>query len=288
MNELDLRLTPARPDLAAAQLRGVVEAARYVEGTPCRVVHPDAAVRKEPAPDAPLTTQALFGETVTIYEVTEEGWAWGQLEADGYVGWLPAEALAPMGAPATHKVTALRTPVFPGPSIKLPPQALLSLGSRLAVVETRERFSVTAEGGFLFSGHLAPLEAVETDFVAVAARYLGAAYLWGGRSSLGLDCSGLVQMALTACGIACPRDSDMQEKALGAAVAFDGDLSTLRLDTLRRGDLLFWPGHVGIVEDGDTLLHATAFFMSVVREPLGAALARIEASGTPLRSVRRL
>ncbi|WAC28138.1 C40 family peptidase [Ancylobacter sp. SL191] len=283
MTELDPRLTPARPDLAATHLRGLIEAPRYVEGTTYRVVHPAAPVRKEPSPEAPLTTEALFGETVTIYDLTEEGWAWGQLDGDGYVGWLPAEALGPVAAPATHKVAALRTPVFAGPSIKLPPQGLLSLGSRVIVIEARERFSLTAEGGFIFSAHLAPLDVVEGDFVAQAARYLGAAYLWGGRSSLGLDCSGLVQMALTACGIACPRDSDMQEKALGAALAFDGDLATLR-----RGDLLFWPGHVGIVEDGQTLLHATAFFMSVVREPLGAALARIEASGTPLRSVRRL
>ncbi len=283
MNELDLRLTPARPDLAAASLRGIVEAPRYAEGAAYRVVHPAAPVRKEPSPEAPLTTEALFGETATIYELTEEGWAWGQLDADGYVGWLPAEALAPAAAGATHKVAALRTPVFPGPSIKLPPQALLSLGCRVTVTEARERFSVTAEGGFIFTAHLAPLDVVEGDVVAAAARYLGAAYLWGGRSSLGLDCSGLVQMALGACGIACPRDSDMQEKALGAAVPFDSDLTTLR-----RGDLLFWPGHVGMVEDAQTLLHATAFFMSVVREPLAAALARIEAGGTPLRSVRRL
>ncbi|WP_369807089.1 NlpC/P60 family protein [Ancylobacter radicis] len=283
MTDRDPRLTPARPDLAAASLRGLVEAPLYVEGTVYRVVHATAPMRSEPSPEAPLTTEALFGETATIFETTMEGWAWGQLDADGYVGWLPAEALGPVGPAATHKIAALRTPVFPGPSIKLPPSALLSFGSRVNVVETRERFAVTAEGGFLFAGHLVPLEAVETDFVTVAARFLGAAYLWGGRSSLGLDCSGLVQIALTACGIACPRDSDMQEAALGTAVPFDGDLATLR-----RGDLLFWPGHVGMVEDPATLLHATAFSLSVMREPLAPALARIETGGTPLRSVRRL
>ncbi|MDQ0512436.1 C40 family peptidase [Ancylobacter amanitiformis] len=280
---LDPRLTPARPDLAAAHLRGVVDAARFIEGERWRVRAVSAPVRREPSPEAPLTTEALSGETVTVYETTPEGWAWGQLEADLYVGWLPVEALAAPGAPVTHKVAALRTPVFPGPSIKLPPRELLSFGSRVGVVEMRERFAVTQDGGFLFAGHLVPLDAVEEDFVAVAARFLGAAYLWGGRSSLGLDCSGLVQVSLAAAGIAAPRDSDMQERALGAPVAFEGDIAVLE-----RGDLVFWPGHVGIVEDRGTLLHATAAFMSVVREPLAGALARIAAASAPVRSVRRL
>lgn len=279
----DPRLTPARPDLAALHLRGIVEASRFVEGQARRVIATSAPVRKEPSPEASLTTEALFGETVTVYETTGEGWAWGQLDADLYVGWLPAEALGALGLPATHKVGALRTPVFPGPSIKLPPLELLSFGARVTVTETRERFAVTEGGGFIFGNHLAPLDSVEPDFVAVAARFLGAAYLWGGRSSLGLDCSGLVQVALDAAGINAPRDSDMQERTLGAPVAFDGDISVLR-----RGDLIFWPGHVGIVEDGDTLLHATAAYMSVVREPLAAALKRIEAASAPVRSVRRL
>ncbi|MBS7543346.1 C40 family peptidase [Ancylobacter oerskovii] len=283
MTLLDPRLTPARPDLAAAHLRGVVEAARYVEGTPWRVVRERAGVTRTPDSTAPLTTEALFGEAVTLYEATEEGWGWVQLDADGYVGWMALEALAPPGAPATHKVAALRTPVFPGPSIKLPPTALLSFGARLAVTGLRDRFLMTADGGFVFAEHLVPLDRVEADPVAVAARFLGAAYLWGGRSSLGLDCSGLVQAALTACGIACPRDSDMQEAALGHDIGFAGDLSSLR-----RGDLVFWPGHVGLVEDAGTLLHATAHYMSVVREPLGPALARIAAGGTPVRSVKRL
>lgn len=283
MTVLDPRLTPARPDLAAARLRGVVEAPRYVEGTPCRVVRERAGVTRDPDPTAPLTTEALFGETVTLYEATEEGWAWVQLDADGYVGWMALEALAAPAAPATHKVAALRTPVFPGPSIKLPPSALLSFGSRVAIADSRARFLVTEDGGHIFADHLAPLDRVEADPVEVAARFLGAAYLWGGRSSLGLDCSGLVQMALAACGLSCPRDSDMQEAALGVAVPFEGDIAVLR-----RGDLVFWPGHVGMVEDGATLLHATAHYMSVVREPLAAALARIEGAGMPVRSVRRL
>lgn len=279
----DPRLTPARPDLAAAYLEGHVEADHFVEGVQHRVVHPSAPVTREPFSGASLVTEALHGESVTVYESNIEGWSWGQLDADNYVGWLATEALGPIDLHATHKVSALRTPVFPGPSIKLRPTNLYSFGCRLIITGARDRFAITDAGEFVFAGHLVPLSHAEPDFVEVAARFLGAAYLWGGRSSLGLDCSGLVQMALEACRIACPRDSDMQEAGLGVAVRFDGDLATLR-----RGDLIFWPGHVGIVEDGETLLHATAHFMSVVREPLAPALSRIEEMSAPVRTVRRL
>ncbi|MCK0197110.1 C40 family peptidase [Ancylobacter sp. 6x-1] len=283
MTGFDPRLTPARPDLAAASLRDRVEAPRFVEGTVQRVVWPRAALRKEPNPMASLVTEAIYGETATIYEIDGEGWAWGQLDADGYVGFMPAEALVAPGAAVTHKVAAMSTPAFPGPSIKLPPEALLPFGARVSIVREKDRFLVTDSGLHIFADHLAPLDRFEADPVAVAARFLGLPYLWGGRSSQGLDCSGLVQTALNACGVACPRDSDMQEAALGEPVDFDGDISVLR-----RGDLVFWPGHVGMVEDADTLLHATAYFMAVVREPLGAALARIASASAPVRTVKRL
>jgi len=276
---LDPRLTPARPDLASAALKGQVEAARYVEGDLRRVAVPVAPLRRRPASDAPLETQALFGETVRVFEDDPEGWSWVQLEADRYVGYLPTEALAAPGAAPTHKVRALRTFLFPGPDIKLPPREALVLGSKVAVREVRGGFAVTPDG-FLPIVHLAEPAEREGDFVAVAARFLGVPYLWGGRSSLGLDCSGLVQTALAATGVAAPRDSDMQEAALGKALPLDAEP--------RRGDLLFWPGHVGIVEAADTLLHANAFHMAVAREPLAEALARIAAAGLALRSIRRL
>jgi len=275
----DRRLTPARPDLAAAHLRGKVEAARFVAGEVREVVEPQAPLRREPAPDAPLDTEALKGERVAVYETTEEGWAWGQLEGDGYVGWLPANALAAPGPAPTHKVTALRTLAFPGPSIKLPPIETLPLGSRLAIVRIEGRMAVTTRGAFVPANHLAPLTDMEPDFVAVAERFLGAPYLWGGKTSLGLDCSGLVQVALTACGIACPRDSDMQEHALGVAI----DLADLQ-----RGDLVFWKGHVAIARDRATLLHANAFHMAVAIEETEAALARIRASGSEVTGIKRL
>ena len=170
-----------------------------------------------------MATEALKGERVTIYDINAEGWAWGQLVDDGYVGWLPANALALAGVPPTHKVAALRTLVFPSSSIKLPPIESLPLGAQVAVARFADRMAVTTSGAFLPAVHLVPIESYEPDFVAVAERFLGAPYLWGGKTVLGIDCSGLVQVALTACGISCPRDSDMQEAALGAAlIAFTG------------------------------------------------------------------
>ncbi len=215
--------------------------------------------------------------------MNDEGWAWGQLDHDQYVGWLPSGALMADIAAPTHRVSVLRTFLYPGPSIKLPPVAALSLGSRVAVSRLQGDFAITPQGA-VYAPHLAPLDAVEDDFVAVAERFEGVPYLWGGRTSLGLDCSGLAQVALGAAGVAAPRDSDMQEKALGRPIDVGPTLAGLR-----RGDLVFWKGHVGIMRDAETLLHANGHFMLVTSEPLAVAVARIAAKeGGPVTSVRRL
>jgi len=274
----DPRITPARPELAAKHLEGKVTAARFVAGEEREVIDAQAPVRQEPALDAPLVSEALLGERVTVYEFNDEGWAWGQLADDGYVGWLPANALlAPREAP-THKVRALRTLVFPGPSIKLPPVVMPPLGAKLAVTREQDRFAVSPLG-FVPTGHLTPLDHRETDFVAVAERFVGTPYLWGGKTNYGLDCSGLVQVALTACGNPCPRDSDMQERALGTPID---------IHSIRRGDLVFWKGHVAIVRDQATCVHANAFHMAVAIEPIAETIARISASDTDVTSVKRL
>jgi cell wall-associated NlpC family hydrolase len=276
----DPRLTPARPDLAAAYLRGQVEAARFVEGTDFEVFDPAAPVRRLPVPDALLETEALKGERVTIYDQDGEGWGWGQLHSDRYVGWLPMNALRAPDREPTHKVVALRTILFPGRSIKAQPVEGLPLGCRLAITDSDGELARLASGGFVPARHLAPLDAAAPDFVGVAERFIGVPYLWGGKTSLGIDCSGLVQVALTACGVACPRDSDMQ-RAIGTEVA-PGDLSGLR-----RGDLVFWKGHVAVLRDPATLLHANAFHMAVAAEPLREALARISAAGSEVVAIRR-
>jgi cell wall-associated NlpC family hydrolase len=279
MPALDPRLTPARGDLAASHLRGKVTAARFVDGVMQTVVVGQTPVRNGPSHGATMITEALMGERVTIYETDEEGWAWGQLAGDGYVGWLSAAALLAPGPEATHKVTALRTLMFPGPSIKLPPTEALPLGAMIAVAREDQSFAVTASGGHVPKRHLVPLASNETDFVAVAERFLGTPYLWGGKTSLGLDCSGLVQIALTACGMICPRDSDMQEAALGRPA---------QLSELRRGDLVFWKGHVAIARDGASLVHANAHHMAVAIEPVSEAVHRIRTAGSEVTSVKRI
>jgi cell wall-associated NlpC family hydrolase len=275
----DPRLTPARPDLAAAHLKGKVEAAHFVEGVTQEVVVGLAPLRKEPSHQAPLLTEALYGERITIYETDDEGWAWGQLSKDGYVGYIPAAALLAPAAEPTHKVSAPRTFIFPGPSIKLPPLDALPMGATVAVVRDQDAFAVTSSGGYIPNRHVVSLTTNEPDFIAVAERFLNVPYLWGGKSAAGIDCSGLVQVSLQACGITCPRDSDMQEAALGKSVSLAG---------LQGGDLIFWKGHVAFALGRNAILHANAFHMAVAVEPVTEALTRIAAAGSQITSVRRL
>ena len=204
MVALDPRIHPFRPEVAAEYLKGQVEAARFVEGVRHEIVEPIAALRRTPSHEARLDTEALLGERVIVYETTDEGWAWGQLETDGYVGWLSANALGAPGPAPTHKVSVPRTFAFPGPDIKLTPAAALPMGARLAIARQDERFAVTANGWHLSAAHLSPIKARRPDFVAVAEEFRHTPYLWGGKTSLGVDCSGLVQVALQAAGIALP------------------------------------------------------------------------------------
>lgn len=279
MVALDPRLNAFRADLAAAHLRGQVKAPQFVEGTRHEVIDAIADLRRAPSHEAPLDTQALKGERVTVYETSEEGWAWGQLESDGYVGYLSANALAAVGPAPTHRVVVPRTFGFPGPDIKLPPMTALPMGAALTVVRQDARFAVNASGWHFPLGHVAPLARKQPDFVGVAEMFLATPYLWGGKASLGIDCSGLVQISLQAAGVSCPRDSDMQERALGTPSS---------LSQLRRGDLVFWKGHVAIARDGDTLIHANAHHMMVAVEPVAAAVARIAVAGSEVTVVKRL
>jgi hypothetical protein len=278
----DPRLTPARPDLAANYLEGKVKASRFVPGEEFEIVESIAPLRREPSADAELATQVLKGERVTIYDRNSEGWAWGQLNSDGYVGWLPDRMLARPGPAPTAKVAALLTFAFPGPSIKLPPIDTLPFAAKLSIARKHGAFSVTSDGHYLPHQNLAALDAREYDFVAVAERFVGAPYLWGGRTALGIDCSGLVQIALSAAGVGCPRDSDMQEQALGRA------LSESEWEQLQRGDLVFWQGHVAIVRDAQTIVHANAHHMATAVDNTRDAIARIKAAGSEVSSIRRL
>ena len=279
----DPRLTPARPDLAAASLRGQVEAERFVEGVPRTVLAPVADLRRHPRADASLDTQALCGAALTLFD-EREGWSWVQLAADGYVGYVPSDAIGAAGPAPTHRVTANRTFVYPAADMKTAVLAALPLGGAVAVAGSEGAYARLADGGFVTAAHLAPLSSVAEDFVAVAERLLHVPYLWGGRSPLGIDCSGLVQLSLACSGQAVPRDTPRQEEAIGRPIAMAEDLAGLR-----RGDLVFWSGHVGIMWDATTLLHANAHHMAVASEPLRQAVERIlSGSRSPITSLRRI
>jgi hypothetical protein len=279
----DRRITPFRTDLAAERLRGQVEAERFATGTVMRVIAPSAPLRRHPSRDAALDTEALMGELVTVYD-EHEGWAWGQLHGDGYVGYLPSEALGGPEPEPTHRVDSVRTFVFPGPNLKLPPTDFLSLNARLAVAEMQGDYARLSTGGFVYAPHLTDLSAKAPDFVSVAERFLHTPYLWGGKTSLGLDCSGLTQTALAAAGIEAPRDSDMQEDQLGTPVEVRPDLGGLQ-----RGDLVFWKGHVGVMLDATRLLHANGYFMMTLIEPLAVAEERIRLNSYgPITTIKRL
>lgn len=266
----DKRVTPARPDLAAASLKGCVTAERYVEGTERQCLVPTAALTFEPAADARQQSQLVLGERFTVYE-ERDGWAWGQAAHDGYVGYVPAAAL---GAPVepTHVVTAPRSHLYPGPDLKLRAGPALSMGARVRVLETAKGFCRLETGGWLYGRHLAPVGSFEPDYVRTGLRLLGVPYLWGGRSAEGLDCSGFVQLVLARAGLPCPRDSDQQREALGAPLEPKDDWSRVR-----HGDFVFFPGHVGIFVDGWKFLHANAFHMAVTLDDFSDVLERSHA-----------
>ena len=273
----DPRILLARPDLADIGLEGLIRAERFAAPKATRCARPSAAILKAPEAASERQDELLFGEGFQVLDV-EDGWAWGQARRDGYVGFVRAEALAPAGEDPTHRVQALRTAGFARPDLRSEVLHLLSMNSLVRASGVQNGYVDTGDSGWIFAAHLQPIGVFETDCVAVAERYLGAPYLWGGRSSLGVDCSGLVQAGMQAAGRACPRDTDQQCAAFGPGPDRSG---------LVRGDLAFWKGHVGIMLDRERLLHANGHHMATVIEPLDEALARIEQAGVPFVGYRR-
>ncbi|NUB44671.1 C40 family peptidase [Fertoebacter nigrum] len=270
---MDSRLTPATARVAHESLRGRVEAARYTPGEVAEVVVPLADLLA--APDGARDRQVLLGDGFTVID-REHGFAFGQAAKDGYCGWLRETVLGPPVGP-THWVAAPASHIYRAPRVQAQETASLSLGARVRVTGTSGAFAETPLG-FVPSAHLRPIGDWFTDPVDVAHQFLGSPYLWGGNSRAGLDCSGLVQAALLACGWPCPADSDLQ-LALGQPVDQTG---------LMRGDLIFWKGHVAMIVDGEMMIHATAHGMTTRLEPTARAIARIAAQGGgPVTACRR-
>lgn len=267
----DRRLTPARPDLAARHLAGAVEAARFADAVPHRVVAPTAPLRPLADAAAAWDTELLHGEDFAVYDVAD-GWAWGQAALDGYVGYLPAVTLGPVDGPVPdHRVRTHWANLYARPALKSPTAGALPFGARVAVAETEGGFARIAPDRWLAVQQVAPLTEAEADWIAIAERFVGTPYLWGGRSPAGLDCSALVQLSRQAAGHACPRDSDMQEAGAGRTLPDTG--------TLRRGDLVFWRGHVAVMLDSERIVHANGHHMATIVEPLAGAVARIATAG---------
>jgi len=277
---LDPRLNAYRPDLARASLAGKAIAERYVKGSLRRVGVATLGMYGRPRGEGPMVSEALRGEDFLILDVAGH-WVWGQLVRDDYVGYVLASHLEPIETAPTHRVSVPSSLIFSAPDLKSAVMGPLWLNSPVSVAGIKGAWSALAGGGFVFTRHLAGLDEHAPDFVAVAEQFLNVPYLWGGRTFRGLDCSGLVQTAMQAAGRACPRDSDMMEASLGTALPADD------LKALRRGDLVFWKRHIGIMVDEKRLLHANAHHLRVVIEPLAEAVARIAAAGSPVTSIRR-
>jgi cell wall-associated NlpC family hydrolase len=276
--EYDPRLTAARPDLAASHLKGKIAAAAYAEGRTLQVSRGVIGLYASPAEHAGQQTQLLLGENFTVYE-EKDGWVWGQAESDGYVGYAWAENFA-TPQPATHRVIALGTPLLFAPDVKQGTREILPLNAKLSVAATGERFARLSNGFYISAAHLRPLDFAVSDWVSVAERFLEAPYVWGGKTFAGIDCSGLVQTSLEAGGIRAPRDTDMMEAGIGEPLPLDAPL--------RRGDLIFWKGHVGIMLDAERLIHANGFWMQVSIEPLKLVDQRTrDRESLPIRTIKR-
>lgn len=249
-----------------------------------RLIAPYAPLLSHPEPRAAQQTELVFGQEFDVHAETGS-WTLGRARSlvvggsrPGYVGWVETKTLGDVPLEPTHRVNVITAPVFCRADLKSHIVMSVPLGANIHAMSETEDYVQIGAGAYLSQRHVRQLSQPETCWVTVARRYLGQPYVWGGNGARGVDCSGLVQMSLAACGIDAPRDADLQENSLGHGVGLPGQV----------GDLLFWSGHVGILATKTRLLHANATHMAVVEEPLGPALKRMKRAGIALRAVKRL
>lgn len=264
VSTLDPRLNAYRPDLADIRLTGKVESQNFVEGNVATIIEPRVALRSKPEFTAGYISEALLGDRVRVFDV-KDGWAWGQMEKDSYVGYLALETLSGISMPPSHRVCVPATFIYPKADLKSQPATRIFLNSLLSLDTVSGDWAALAGGGFVFHSHICPVDEFASDPVAIAEQFINVPYLWGGSTQDGLDCSALVQQAYHACGLECPRDSDMIEETIGE----DGH------NSLQRGDLVFWDGHIGMIIDEHRMIHANGYHMAVAVEGFAEAEARI-------------
>ncbi len=266
--------------------------------TSYQIIRPAAPMRTKPSHQSGLETEALFGEEVSILE--EKGdWVRARLETDGYEAWLEKCTLGQLPKP-THRINVVRALITSGKDIKTPNLGYLPFGALVAVAGTADGVAEIALGnrdgngdgngnvgggrGYIPARHTAPLDAPLdaqfADWVQCAEQFLGVPYRWGGRDSIGMDCSALVQLALMAGGMTAPRNSGDQFRTLGATLPEGA--------ALKRGDLIFWRGHVGIMQDAERLLHANAWHGMVASEALSDARTRIQKTEGAITRMARM
>lgn len=283
---IDPRVTPARRDLAADHLRALVAADHYAAGAPFQVRAAIAPIHAQPADTAEQWNALLAGDLFTVYEQCGE-WAWGQSARDFYVGWVRLATLAADIRKLTHRIACARTLLFSRPDLKSPARNWLSCNAGVTITDLDGNFAHAAELGWIYHPHLVEAHITQSDPIDIAGWFDNATYRWGGIDSLGLDCSGLVQMAFWACGVLLPRDTDMQAQTVGIDITESALSAHAELQGLARGDLVFWRGHVGLMVDDDQLIHANAHHMRVARESVRAAQARIAPKGGSITRILR-
>ncbi|MBS0470326.1 MAG: C40 family peptidase [Proteobacteria bacterium] len=260
-----------------ARTTPLVHGSAPAHGSPRRIGRGRVSLHHRPTAESVRDNELLFGDAVTLFEI-EDGWAYVQSAFDSYVGYLDPAALAD-ALEGDHRVNAVSTPLLSAPDVKSAVLDMLPLNASVKLLERTRGFGRIAPGGFVFLGHLVPRDQVAPDWVATAERFAGTPYVWGGKTLAGLDCSGLVQIALASAGRSCPRDTDQQEATLGDDCPFLAR---------KRGDLVFWNGHVGIMLDETRLIHANAYHMQVEVERLEDAIARIAPVAGPVTAIKRL
>ncbi len=281
---MDRRITPVRNDLAADWLRDKFKAERYAAGEPCTVIRDGAPLHFSPERSATMESQLIHGEVFQVYE-QRDGWCWGQNLTDNYVGYVPAVDLAADLPAPDHQVAALHCHLYTEPDLKRPTAGIISMSARVKIIDIDGKFCRIASGYWLHSRHLVSLDYNTQDLIGTAVKFIGVPYLWGGRTAQGLDCSSLVQITMAMAGIPAPRDSDLQEAGLGTPVAMDNPRDFSRIE---EGDLVFFPGHVGLFVNDWRFLHASAFDMQVSLHGFSDVLDRANSDNAGVTSIRRV